>query len=430
MTKKKKKVSQVKPRERYYYTDNRGERIGVTRDHILMAIKIKIELQKGSPSGRCNWSQHKKLMQIEGFHDSAVGENYRKFIGAYQEREGLLPTKEKYIDLLSEKKIDSMKELTGELFIAKRDAQNTHRELNKLRREIADGVLTLDELKKEIQLKDFREKYTKLELVTVDTLDILSGYEAILTPSDWHVGLKNEWVDLAEIKRRIQQYAIKATAFMHSWGIKTVYIANIGDVVNNVYMHKNTQAFNAEFGFSQQIVEATHAMVEFVLMMAENFKVVYLGTIEGNHGRMSQKGETLFNDSAEYIVHHQVKSVLELSKHDNIIIDDSGYKNSQILTNINGVETLFTHGHMEQKNNANKIQKHMSIYSRNIDLMIQGHFHSYTVSSENFHRKVVTSGALVGSDDYAKSLGYYTNAGQALTMVKENSIIPVEIQID
>lgn len=430
MSKNKRKPNTRIPRkQRFYYQDNKGLRVGVTREHILTAIKIKLELQKGSPSHRCSWTVHKKMMMSEGFHDSATTESYRKFIGWHQEQEGLLMAKEKYVDVLSEKKIESMKDLTGELFIARRDTQNTQRELNKLRREIADGLIVVDSIREEIIKKDFRKKLNKITVSNIDMNTAFEGYEGILTPSDWHVGLQNEWVDLKEIRRRVINYATNSTKELIAHGVTRVYVTNIGDIVNNVYMHNNTQAFNSEFGFAQQMVEASSLMVEFLTMMSDNFEVIYLGTIEGNHGRMSKKGETLYDDSAEYVIHHMVKSILENSSVKNIVVDDSNWEKIRVLHPINGLETLFVHGHGEQKNSPNKISKYLSIYSKNIDLMIHGHFHSFTVQSENHHRKIITSGALVGSDDFARSLGYYTNASQLLTLVKGKSIVPIEIQV-
>lgn len=42
------------------YSDKRGNVVEVSQEHIDTTIKIKIELQKSSPSQKCSWSQHKK----------------------------------------------------------------------------------------------------------------------------------------------------------------------------------------------------------------------------------------------------------------------------------------------------------------------------------------------------------------------------------
>ena len=128
------------------YSDKRGNVVEVSQEHINTAIKIKIELQKSSPSQKCSWSQHKKMMEIEGFTDSDTNENYRQMIKKAQKKSGELPELKKYVEMVTENKLKSIREEIGEIYLEKRDNQIILRELNKIKRELSDNIIFFDEL--------------------------------------------------------------------------------------------------------------------------------------------------------------------------------------------------------------------------------------------------------------------------------------------
>ena len=72
------------------FTNRKGDKVNVSESHIETAIRVKIELQNLSPSGRCNWSSHRKIMEQEGYYDSDTNENYRCLIKAEQKSKGIL----------------------------------------------------------------------------------------------------------------------------------------------------------------------------------------------------------------------------------------------------------------------------------------------------------------------------------------------------
>ncbi|PWT37142.1 hypothetical protein DKZ22_13520, partial [Limosilactobacillus reuteri] len=74
----------------YSYVNKKGEHISVTHQHLNIASEIKEELQKTSPSRRCSWPKHKKMMEQEGFYDSDTNENYRGLIKRFQKDSGRL----------------------------------------------------------------------------------------------------------------------------------------------------------------------------------------------------------------------------------------------------------------------------------------------------------------------------------------------------
>lgn len=406
------------------YTNNVGEKIEVTDEHIETSIRIKVELQNSSPSGKCNWRLHKELMEKENYYDSENSERYRQFIKEQQSRKGILPSNKKYAEFLSDKKIESLRNMVSESYIANRERQNINRLLNKTKREIADEGLVIDELKSQIsQLEIISFKPEKVKNVNKEVV-------GLVTPSDWHIGLLFNGLDYSVAQRRVVEYARIVLERSKLFGINKLYVANLGDVVNHIYMHKNTQAYYSEFDVATQIVKATNLMFSFLNYLSRNMSVEYLGTIVGNHGRMSSKGETLTNDSVEVVVHEMLKSLIESNKNTNLSYDDSGYRKSFISANILGNEIVMVHGDKESKTGADRIKKHSSILNKQVKILIQGHVHNFKVESENYDRKAITSGSLMGSDDYAQDLGFHTGASQLFTVVHKDYIIPMEINLN
>src|SRR5205085_2309503 len=147
----------------------------------------------------------------------------------------------------------------------------------------------------------------------------------LVAPSDWHIGYKNDTYNHSVAKERIDLYIVKIVEYASIFGINKFHLINLGDCVENLYMHKNTQSFNSEFTLAEQTVKATELLYEMIIKLSQVGEVVFHGVIRGNHGRMSAKGETVHNDSIEYIIHEGLKSLIKLTNNPNIIVDDSKY---------------------------------------------------------------------------------------------------------
>lgn len=406
------------------FTNRKGDKVNVSESHIETAIRVKIELQNLSPSGRCNWSSHRKIMEQEGYYDSDTNENYRCLIKAEQKARGILPSTEKYVDFITDKKIDTLQTLVGDLYIANREKQNVNRVLNKTKREIADESIVINDIKRLI---------TETEIPQFTQSKVSVGeeeYIGIVAPSDWHIGLLFNDLNYDVAEKRVERFASEIIEKSKLFGIKELKVVHLGDIINHIYMHKNTQAYHSEFDVSTQIVKATHLMFSFLKFLSNELKVEYLGTIVGNHGRMSQKGETLTNDSVEVVIHEMIKSMIDMSNLVNLSYDDSEYKKSFQKVNVKNKVFAFVHGDKESKTGADRIKKHSSIIGEQIDILVQGHIHNFKVESENYDRKIITSGSLMGSDDYAQDLGFYTGASQLFLVVSEKDVIALSISLD
>lgn len=382
-----------------------------------------MELQKASPSRRASWNMLVRMMEREGFYDAENSENYRCMIKKYQKSLGELPSVEKHVNMVADSKLESIKELVGEISYEKRNNQQVLRELNKAKNELIDFVTVVEELKKSME---------KISIETpVHKTFSHSNRKMLVLPSDWHIGYKTSTYNHEVAKERVNAYTDKVIEYAEIFGITDFHVIHMGDMIENLYMHKNTQAYNAEFTVAEQIVKATELLVNMLVKLSEKGNVIFHGVVRGNHGRMGKKGETIHNDCAEHIIHESVKSLLSLLRNENIVVDDSGYNIERVLTEINGTKVKATHGDLDGQNDRDKLQKHMSFENETIDMLALGHFHNYQVRTENYGRKVYGSGCLQGATDHGKTFKYGNTASQGIVVLGEDKeIIPIDISLE
>src|SRR5699024_2195659 len=143
-----------------------------------------------------------------------------------QKKRDLLPEAPKYAEMISDKKLDSVRSALGEMYIAKRSTQNANRELNKVKREMADRILLFEDLKEHISDIDFSELKGE-ELPKLPDTD----NKMLVTASDWHVGLLTDEYSYEVTLEKVKMYAQEVIHYTDVFGINTVYITGIGDLL-------------------------------------------------------------------------------------------------------------------------------------------------------------------------------------------------------
>lgn len=407
------------------YTNRKGEQVEVSDEFIERAIEIKIELQKQSPSGKCSYARLKKMMHSEGFTEADSNESMRQMIKREQEKRGLLPSATKYSDLVADKKLDSIKDAIGEMYIAKRGAQNANRELNKVKREMTDRILLFEDLKEHISGMDFSElKGEKLpKLPKTDN-------KMLVTASDWHVGLLTDSYNYEVTLEKVEWYAQEVIHYAKLFNINTIHVASIGDLVEGAYL-RSTQAFDIEFTFSKQVTKATGALFKFINLLSKELNVVYVGSVVGNHSRMFSKNLTLENnsDSAENIIDENIKEFILMSENPRIEIDDCKQSNTEIAIDINGRKIKAVHGDLLSKN-GDRITKLISSDNIDYDVLVFGHYHNVSISERNHDKLEIGTGSLYGTDGFSKKLGYDTIASQTIIVFEGNKVLPIRVPLD
>lgn len=406
------------------YINSKNEEVEVSEEHLRIAVSLKKELQKSSPSRKCNWSLHKNLMQKEGFYDSDKNENYRQLVKQFQKSIGELPEVKKYANYVADGKLNSIKELVGEIAYEKREVQHYLKEINKGKRELIDFGLVVEHVEKafeNININTIHNESTPLNK---------TDRSMLVLPADWHIGYFNNNYNHEVAIERVNKYLDKIIEYACIFDINVFHVQHLGDIIENLYMHKNSQSYNSEFTMAEQIVKATELLFTLIARLSSYGEVVFHGVVRGNHGRMSAKGETIPNDCAEYIVHQSIKSLINISNNPRVIVDDSEYNIERSMITIKDKRIKCTHGDMDGQNDRDKIQKHISLENEIIDILALGHFHNFQLKSENHGRLVYGSGCLQGTTEHGKSLKYDNPASQGVIIIGNSEIIPINIILE
>lgn len=404
-----------------FFTNKQGEKVTVSEEHLRKAVAIKKQLQNASPSRRCNWSLLIELMAKEGFPEAENSENYRCLVKAYQKEIGELPEVAKYADMVADSKLESIKELVGEIAYEKRENQHVLRELNKVKREVIDFTLTAELIGKAFKEYDFTS--FKFDSKPIESV---SGKKMVVCLSDLHIGavVDNEFntYNYGVAKNRLQQYLHKVINECKIHNITDVFVMNLGDVLEHSTM-RYSQAYNVEFPFSEQIVKASDIIIKFLVGLAEHVNVEYAG-IAGNHDRITDKDKNIDGDHAVKAINYAIKTFIENSKIKRITYEQANdYSYSK---QINGRNFKFVHGDLDSMKDENLIAKHSAIDGVSYDVVCMGHFHHFRDIEVGLDKRIVAFGTLKGADDYAVKIRKLSTPSQGIIIVDENGEIDVK----
>lgn len=411
------------------YLNKEGETVNISTEHLDRAVEIKLELQEASPSRKCNWNMHKKMMEQEEFYDSDTNESYRQAIKSYQRQIGKLASVQKYADLVAHSKLEAIKVAVGEMYQEKRETQAIRNELNKVKKQLSQTAITTEEIRNAF----------------IDDIDwIFPNYiyeprftesknKLVLIASDWHLGAtvfdsKGNTYNFKVALDRIDKLKNEVIKYIRMFNITEIVVANLGDTIEGLYMRSYNQPFETEFTLSEQIVKATKLMMELLVSLSAYSNVSYFG-IAGNHDRFFFDKNTVDADNAMKVINGSIKTMIELSNTKRITyMEVDELFNYEHVFKVNGKTIKAIHGDFEGRN-ADNIDKHISIEQEDIDVVIMGHWHLYRAVEGNYGRWTVTNGSLMGRNSFSRKFKGSANASQSILIISDTEIIPIKIDL-
>lgn len=398
------------------YTNKKGELIEVSEKHLEIAIRIKQELQKASPSRRCSWALHKKLMEKEEFFESENSENYRCLVKAFQKEKGELPEAPKYADMVADGKIESIKGLVGEIAYTKREAQHEFKKLNKVKRDIIDFTLIAEQIGQAFRNHDF----SKLKFDS-KPIESKSGKKMFVGLSDIHIGaLVNNDINTYNYeitKQRMQTYLSKVIAEAKKNDITDVYVMNLGDSIEHPYMHN--LSYTSEFTLSEQIVIASDIIIKFLIGLAEAKLNVTTAGIAGNHDRLNaDKKANLDGDHAVKGINHAIVSFLENSKAERIKYEQAGDYGHSI--ELNGKLIKCVHGDLDPINDKSLLAKHSDLDNKSYSILVMGHYHHHWIKEHGIDKYMIGFGSLKGADGHGAKVKLVTSPSQGIIIIDKD----------
>lgn len=375
------------------------------------AAAIALELSKASPSGRIAWKKFRELMEAEGY-EVTTNKAYQEQVRYYMKKTPGSP-------------LESIKKEVGEIYSETRQKQKAQQQLNKMKRSIVDDLSVITELKEVLGTITL----TDLQSPAEAKLEATGQYTAVITPSDWHVGLVVDNMNHETQRKRVTEYLKATIQYLKLFDVTKVYVVDLGDIIENSYLHIPTSTATTEFNTATQFSKYIKLMLEFLNGLSQHFDVTYKGSISGNHDRLSKKDETLQGDSFAVMASEVIGHTITLLNNKNLHSDLSDYHKDRINFILKGHHLVFVHGDKEKGKGESIIQKYMSILNSPVDYLVKGHTHSFKVETESHGRKIFTSGTLNDANDYARGLGYYSTGSQMLLLVNRHVVTAVDIEL-
>lgn len=380
------------------------------------AVAIATLLMKQSPSGRIPWKKFRTMMEEDGYiveTDKSYTERIRYYIRKNDSAE-------------LEEPLQSVINEVGDIAQIKRETQIERTKLNKAKREAIDDISIIKEMKKAIA-------DVKLPVVSTSAYRESNpkdkGYTAVITPSDWHTGLIVDDMKHETKVKRVLEYARATIQYLKLFNVTEVKLVDLGDIVENTYLHMPTSTATSEFNTSKQFAKYIELMSLFVSELTVYFTVTFTGVISGNHDRLSRKDETLTGDSFSYMATQVLAQLFEQQNNPRLKVDLSGYYTDYVNFKEFEHELVFVHGDKEKGNGDAIIRKYMSILDKPVSYIVKGHTHSFKVETESHGRKIFTSGTLNDANDYARGLGYFSTGSQMFLLCNRHTVTAVDIEL-
>lgn len=308
-------------------------------------------------------------------------------------------------------------DVVTKLNMKQRELQNLSRKYNKLKRDVFDSTLfknkALEELKNIHIDKPNKIEYKKCLNPNTITL--------VVSLSDVHVGLKTKDFDKDILKKRLHDYIVSIAEYTYSHDIDNIYIVNLGDTIENIYMHLNQMA-SVEMDLSHQVAMAVKYVVEFVQDVRNlGYPTYYIG-IMGNHDRLNPNvKQNIVGDGVNTIVNAYIEANQDILDVNYI----EPYSNIRHLLNVHGKDIALVHGDYDKVNKPDVISKLSNYFDNKVDIVLSGHYHNLFIKTLGRGQYILQNGAFFTGNPYSESLGVSASASQILLGIDTHGNIDV-----
>ncbi len=327
------------------------------------------------------------------------------------------------ISLQPTSQLEQIKKEIGILDVKRQEVKNKYGKLNQLKKQFIKAIEISNDIKDEMFANGFQ---ISIPNHCFKRIEYETDRKMIVTISDWHIGYvihncKGNIYNYEIANRRVDKYIDEIYKTAQLYNINKIIVINLGDVVEHQYLRGN-QGQNTEFNQSEQINYALRLIYRFLTALTEFASVEYYG-IAGNHDRScGDKSLNIEGDNANTIIQEQLKVYNEISQNPRLIIADMNYLDREIVKEVNGVKFKFIHGDGKLKDPKRLYDSESTMDKEMFDCIVRGHWHNFSVNSQNGGGKVVNVGCLSGYNDYSARFGCSTYASQCIFVIGSGEI--------
>jgi len=233
---------------------------------------------------------------------------------------------------------------------------------------------------------------------------------------------KNEF-NFHVASKRLQKFADRIRLLFMPLGIDSIVLAMTGDMFNS--NRRKDEILRNLYAISEGFLIGADIVGSFVQDLAQSFNVEVI-SVFGNESRLDEEIQSVdFHNNLDYLLHFYLQKLL--INQENVAFHEV-VTDHELLTNINGANILFWHGH-----NRISIDKQILKYNKMgkiVHYVITGHKHHLYLNDDQ-----AQSGSLVGDNAYNfHRIGTVSRASQIMYIVENASEhpcitpIPVDLQ--
>lgn len=364
----------------------------------------------------------KKLKNRVGY--PGTSENYRNFIRYRAQKEDLVPTRTDWLTVHRE----SQKAEESE---AESNYAELYKERVKLRDEATDYRRILRE---DARLDVFKEELfkhidnlPKINLECSSSKSYSEHKEAVLMLCDLHIGVScdnayNKY-NFNVAQERISKLVDDTIYYCKIHEVETLHVLQLGDMIHGI-IHNNAR-LQQELNLIDQITKASELLSQALNKLQKAAPQITYRSVVDNHSRaIANKADNIEAENFNRLIDWYVEQRLKDSKID--FIHEDNIDIGIIKFNIKGKNIIAAHGHEDNINSC--LQGYIGLTKEFIDYILLGHTHSNKLKEFQGCR-VIVSGSIVGTEQYAFSKRLFSKASQTLLIFEDENLIDIKINL-
>lgn len=380
-------------------------------------------------------NEEEYLWRIGQLVDSKQISNWRSVIDIINDQLGLTGSKRRdessfrkryqaskrfYLNVFSKminneyaEQLREMSRKLDKLRVQYRDERN---EYNRIIRTEARKESYLDLIKRTIQ----ESVPDRLDYKKTSVPKIKSDNDLIIHLTDLHNGIKIEsyfnQYNTDILRNRLEKYLDNIIEIQRRHQSENAYVI-IGEVVSGL-IHENLRCENNQ-NLIEQFVSVSTLIADFLSVLSEHFSCVKVYVTPGNHSRVSPKKEqSLKGENFDHLLIPMLSA--KLQNFDSIEFYPNSKDESIALFTVRGKIVMSAHGDKDSPSNV--VQKFTLLFGQIPDLVYLGHRHKNGMTTVN-NTKIIESGCVSGSDNYAIDLRLNTAPEQTVSVVDKDGLV-------
>lgn len=218
------------------------------------------------------------------------------------------------------------------------------------------------------------------------------------------------------LKQRIEDYTDKVINIAKLHHSEKCYLI-IGEVVSGI-IHNNLRLQN-NMDMMESFKLISELISSMVAVLSDYFDEVYIYVTEGNHSRISaNKEDSLKGENMDVLVPFYLAA--RLQNFTNVHIYDNDDPIEIARFDVYGNHIMAAHG--DRDNPQTVVQNFTMMFGIKPDIVYLGHRHTNGLSTV-FGSRVVESGSLIGTNNYAQDIRKVSKPEQTVSVVDKNGLV-------